>query len=415
MATLQTWIAMPASPRHAPPLRFLIVATLILALLHAYIGLRLLPYLPVPDWVRGLGIAWLIFSWLVLPLTLLSRFIRHRGLADALGWVGALTMGLFSSLLVFTALRDGFIALVWLLLPERFEPDAVVWSAVAVPLLALLMTLIGFLNARRRARIVEISIPLAGLPPALHGFTIVQISDIHVSATIKRGYLNAIVDAVNALEPDLIAVTGDVVDGRVAQLAAHTAPLANLKARHGAFFVTGNHEYYSGEAEWSAEFARLGLIVLKNRHQVLEHQGASLVIGGVTDYRADQFVPQEASDPHAALAGAPTDAAVRILLAHQPRSAEAAATAGFDLQLSGHTHGGQFWPWNYFVRLQQPYVAGLHRHGKMWVYVSRGTGYWEPPKRLGAPSEITRLRLVSAPPDSYRPGTADYDHNSSGA
>jgi len=231
----------------------------------------------------------------------------------------------------------------------------------------------------------------------LHGFSIAQISDVHVGAQIKRNYVDAIVDAVNGLDADLVAVTGDLVDGSVQDLARHIAPLGRLKARHGAFLVTGNHEYYSGEQAWVTEFRRLGLRVLLNEHVVVRHGGASVVVAGVTDFSAHHFNPSQRSDPAAALAGAPDDAAAKILLAHQPRSALAAVGAGFDLQLSGHTHGGQFWPWNLFVRFQQPFTAGLHRLNRLWVYISRGTGYWGPPNRFGAPSEITLLRLVATP------------------
>jgi predicted MPP superfamily phosphohydrolase len=269
-------------------------------------------------------------------------------------------------------------------------------SAAAVAVLAVVATAIGFASARRRARIVNVDVPIQNLPRALHGFSIAQISDVHVGSAIQKKYVEAIVDAVNGLHPDLIAVTGDVVDGSVSELGSHTAPLANLSARHGAFFVTGNHEYYSGAGPWIIEFRRLGLKVLLNEHAVLTHDGGQIVVAGVTDFSSHHFNPAERSDPAAALAGAPKEAGARILLAHQPRSAAAAATAGFDLQLSGHTHGGQFWPWNLFVRFQQPFTAGLHRLNELWVYVSRGTGYWGPPNRFGAPSEITRLRLVPA-------------------
>ena len=149
-------------------------------------------------------------------------------------------------------------------------------------------------------------------------------------------------------------------------------------------------------AEWTALLRTLGLRVLLDEHVVLEHDGAQLVLAGVADFSARHFISAHRSDPRAAMAGAPRGAGLRVLLAHQPRSAEAAADAGFDVQLSGHTHGGQFWPWNLLVKLQQPFVAGLHRLRSLWVYTSRGTGYWGPPLRLGAPSEITRLRFVTA-------------------
>jgi predicted MPP superfamily phosphohydrolase len=274
--------------------------------------------------------------------------------------------------------------------PPALLPD----SAAAVVGLALLVSVIGYFNARGLARVVEVDVPIPNLPEALHGFTIAQISDIHVGPTIKKPYLDRIVDRVNQLQADAVAVTGDLVDGTVRELADHTAPLGRLSARHGAFVVTGNHEYYSGAEAWIAELRRLGLRVLMNEHVVVERDGAALVLGGVTDYSAGHFIDSHRSDPVQALAGAPAHAAVRVLLAHQPRTAPAAAAAGFELQLSGHTHGGQFWPWNLFVPMQQPYVHGLNRHENLWVYVSRGTGYWGPPKRFGAPSEITKVRLV---------------------
>ncbi|HYD96794.1 MAG TPA: metallophosphoesterase [Noviherbaspirillum sp.] len=367
----------------------------LLALLHAYIGWRVLPELPVAPVVRVLGALWLLASFILVPAGLLSHAIRRQPLADRVAWAGLLALGMFSSLFVLTFLRDMLLAIAALI--GAYTPALVTWSAVAVPSLAGLATLVGLLNARRVAAVTDVEVPIAGLPDALHGFTIAQISDIHVGPTIKRGYLDAIVDAVNRLDADVVAVTGDLVDGSVRRLAPHTAPLARLRARHGAYFVTGNHDYYSNAREWIPEVRRLGLTVLLNEHVVLHHAGAALLLAGVTDYSAHHFDESHRSDPHRAIAGAPPDVGVKILLAHQPRTARAAADAGFDLQLSGHTHGGQFFPWNYFVPMQQPYVAGLNRLGKLWVYTSRGTGYWGPPKRFGAPSEITRVRLVRAP------------------
>jgi predicted MPP superfamily phosphohydrolase len=377
-------------------LRYLLTPATLLGLLHTYIGLRILGDLPIGPVGVAVGVLALLASWLAIPLAFVSRRMANRKLAERLSWTGSLVAGLFSSLFVLTLLRDVVLAVTALAVSDSALAATKVASAVAVPVLAVLASFIGFVIARRRARIVDVDVPLANLPAALHGFTIAQISDIHVGNTIKRGYVDAIVDAVNGLDADIVAVTGDLVDGSVRDLSAHTAPLGRLTAKHGVYLVTGNHEYYSGEGPWTAEFRRLGLRVLKNEHVVVNHHGAKVVVAGVTDYSAHLFDPEQRSDPRVALAGAPASAGAKLLLAHQPRTAPAASAAGFDLQLSGHTHGGQFWPWNLFVRLQQPFTAGLHRLNHLWVYVSRGTGYWGPPTRLGVPSEITRLRLVPA-------------------
>jgi len=366
----------------------------ILGLLHAYVGWRILPDLPVDLGARFAGALLLAISYGAMVLGFQARARRRSRWTDLITVAGLFATGWFSSLAVFTLLREFVLGVAIFPLSRAHVHLLSTASAATVVGLAVLATGVGFANARRRARIVRVRIPLADLPAALHGFTIAQVSDVHVGRTIKRRYVEAIVRAVNGLEPDLVAVTGDLVDGTVEELAAHTAPFGELRARHGAFFVTGNHEYYSGERAWIGEISRLGLRVLMNQHVVVTHRGASIVVAGVTDFSAHHFDPAHRSDPVAALAGAPADAAARILLAHQPRSAPAAARAGFDLQLSGHTHGGQFWPWMFFVRLQQPFTAGLHRLGKMWIYISRGTGYWGPPKRFGAPSEITLLELV---------------------
>jgi predicted MPP superfamily phosphohydrolase len=368
-------------------------------LMHVYIGVRLIPAAPVGVPLKWLAALLLVASALLIPLGMTARNISQQPLSDRLAWVGLLLMGLFSSLLMLTILRD--IALLSFLLLHALNlvqgagaAEFIAASALGVPALALLLTLLGVYNARRNASVKNIDIPIAGLAAALNGFTIVQISDLHIGPTIKRGYIEKIVTAVNALKPDLIAVTGDVVDGSVLQLAAHARPLGALSARHGAFLVTGNHEYYAGVEKWIVEFRRLGLNVLLNEHVVVNHDGARAIVAGVTDYNAGSFDPAHISDPAKAMHGAPGDILFRLLLAHQPRSAPAASKAGFTLQLSGHTHGGQFLPWNFFVRLQQPFVHGLAKLNDLWVYTSRGTGYWGPPIRLAAPSEITRLRLV---------------------
>ena len=365
-------------------------------LLHAYIGVRLCSALPAPA-ALALALALAALAALV-PAGLMARRLARHPASFRLEAVGLTALGLFSSLFVLTLLRDLALAAAWLatvVVPGLQTGGLARASAAAVPLLALALTVVGFANARRTARVKPVQVPIAGLPAALEGFTIAQISDLHVGPTIRRPQMQALVAAVNALDADVIAITGDLVDGSVAELREHVAPLAGLRARHGVYFVTGNHEYYAGAHAWIAEVRRLGVRVLHNEHVVIERGGAALVLAGVPDYTAHHFDASHQSDPVAALRGAPAQAGARVLLAHQPRSAAAAAEAGFDLQLSGHTHGGQFLPWGFFVRFQQPFTFGLHRVGRMWIYVSRGTGYWGPPKRIGAPSEITRLSLVS--------------------
>jgi uncharacterized protein len=370
------------------PLRaFFSPIALLLALLHVYIGVRLLapfgPAVVVP------GVAVLVAAFALLPKGWESRVRGGRWKVMA-PWIA---MGFFSWLLVLTVLRDASLLLSALAASPAVLLDWTRLSAAGVLAATPLITLVGYVMARRVARVVEVQVRVRGLPPALAGFTIAQISDIHVGPTIKRDFVEAMVARVNQLGADVVAITGDLVDGSVRDLAHHTEPLSTLSSRHGTYVVTGNHEYYSGANGWIRELRRLGTHVLMNEHVVLEHDGAVVALAGVTDYSAHHFDPAHRSDPRGAIAGAPAHA-VKVLLAHQPRSAAAAAEAGYDLQLSGHTHGGQFWPWNHFVRLQQPFTAGLERLGKMWLYISRGTGYWGPPMRFGIPSEITRLTLV---------------------
>jgi predicted MPP superfamily phosphohydrolase len=238
----------------------------------------------------------------------------------------------------------------------------------------------------------KIRIALRRMQPKKVGYRIVQLSDIHVGPTIGRKFIEQIVAQTNALDPDVIVITGDLVDGSVAILRDAVAPLAALKAKDGVFFVTGNHEYYSGVDEWLAHLPSLGIRVLRNERVVLGEGSDAIELAGVDDWSARGFGHGHGADLGQALAGRDRGR-VLILLAHQPKQIIEAAREDVDLQLSGHTHGGQMFPFGYLVGLQQPYVAGFHMHEGTALYVSRGTGYWGPPMRVGSPAEITQIEL----------------------
>ncbi|MGW7411578.1 metallophosphoesterase [Streptomyces sp. NPDC054863] len=236
-------------------------------------------------------------------------------------------------------------------------------------------------------RIKRVTVPLARLPRPAHGFRIAVVSDIHLGPILGRAHTQRIVDAINSTQPDLIAVVGDMVDGSVEDLGRAAEPLAQLRSKHGNFFVTGNHEYYAGAAPWLAHIRELGLHPLENAR--VEIPGFDLA--GVNDVGGEAY--GQGPDFVRAL-GDRDRARASVLLAHQPVQIHEAVRHGVDLQLSGHTHGGQLWPGNLIAELANPTVAGLERYGDTQLYVSRGAGAWGPPVRVGAPSDITLVQLA---------------------
>lgn len=240
----------------------------------------------------------------------------------------------------------------------------------------------------------EVDIALGKLPASLDGFSIVQITDVHIGNTIGEAFVSTMVERVNQAKPDLIAITGDLVDGRLSALAAAAEPLRDLRAKHGVYFVTGNHEYYSGVDSWLPHLRSLGIRVLRNEREAIDVGGHGFDIAGVDDHSSGRW-KGHGPDLEGAMRGRDPDREV-VLLAHQPRQVHQAKVHDIGLQLSGHTHGGQVWPWHYLVKLQQGgLIGGLSRHGDTQLYISKGTGYWGPPIRFLAKSEITRLRLRS--------------------
>ncbi|MBI5364539.1 MAG: metallophosphoesterase [Planctomycetes bacterium] len=242
-----------------------------------------------------------------------------------------------------------------------------------------------------------VEVELARLSPALDGFRIVQLSDVHFGPLLGARFLEEILERVEALHPDLVAITGDLVDGSIEELGPRLERITALRAPHGVFFVTGNHEYYSGADAWIAWLRERGVRVLMNERVSIGTDGASFDLAGIPDRDGGMFAPEHAVDLPRALLGREASREL-VLLAHRPSHVDLAARHGVGLQLSGHTHGGQLWPFGALVRLAEPYVAGLHRHADAtWIYVSRGTGFWGPPLRVANPAEIACIVLRARP------------------
>lgn len=395
-------------------LMWIIIVFTVATLLTLYLGLRLIN--PAP-----LSRKWKVLSWSLVIMLLfgqrLTWFLRRQGMMDGVSnyvdWIGFLFLGLVSILVVLMLARDfpllvkGVMSLLEKLFIRRskrpyfIQPNhsrrRFMLNASNAAILAATVPISGYavFEAHAKPNVVHNEMTIVGLPDGLDGFTIAQISDTHIGPTLRREWVQMVVDEVNGLKPDVIAHTGDMVDGSVDYLREDVAPFADFSAPHGVYFCTGNHEYYSGVTPWLAHVQELGMVPLNNEHRLIDTGKGKVLLAGVTDIRGERIFPAHVSDPFKAKRGAP-EHDVSILLAHQPRSIYEASAAGFDIQISGHTHGGQYFPYTLAIHLFQPYVRGLNRHENTLLYVNEGTGYWGPPMRLGAGPEITLHTLRKA-------------------
>jgi uncharacterized protein len=334
---------------------------------YVYLGLRLATH-----WSHWLVIALIFGGIMSFPFKKFFRFQLHLIYT---------AMGLLTYLTVFTMLRDLVLF-----------STGTLYSVNYVLILTVLSLIIGFVNAVTGPRIKRVSVPVINLRPELVGFKIAQISDLHIGATIRRPYVEKVVRKVNKLESDIVVLTGDIGDGKVEHYRSDIAPMGKMKSRYGSFFTPGNHEYYWNVNEWLTVMNNIGIINLVNRGKVIHHDKASVLIAGIPDPVGG--VPPDLIGVQDSKSGEKAD--FRILLSHRPGIAREASKNGFDLQLSGHTHGGQFFPWTLVVKMVHKISQGLHRVGDMWIYVNPGTGSWGPLLRLGTTPEITLLILTQS-------------------
>jgi uncharacterized protein len=398
-------------------MNFILFLLIALSILYGYIGIRVIVPLRY-GLAAKLGLVLILILFLMLPP--FSIFLRVHDIenrfSEFISWSGYLTMGYITLTFSLLFMKDtglvtfGFARYAQFIfkrmnkkinpMPKSFDPDkrAFLMNSLNMAVLGTsgALTLYGFFQARNIPRIKNIPVYFPGLPRSLEGFQIVQITDLHVGPTLKRNFVEGIVNQISFLNPDAIVLTGDLVDGNVEYLRHDTYPLSELYAPYGLYFVTGNHEYYSGVHPWLEEIDRLGFTILNNEHRLINKGDGNILMAGVTDYRMGRHLPGHESSPKKAMAGSPP-CDLKILLAHRPSNIFEASEAGFDFQISGHTHGGQYFPANFVFEPFHPYISGLHMHDNTRIYVSSGTGYWGPPLRLGVPSEITLFTLTSNP------------------
>ncbi len=372
-------------------LAYLVGAVVVTAAVHAYLHRRLVHDADLP-WRRGArAITWGLAA--LLPAGMLGLLTMHdapRTVQAPLMWCAFVWVGALGFLLPIVLASEALRAL-----PRSPERRRAIARLVGLAGGAATLALGGASAAVAEMPLVvrRVRVRLPGLGARTRGYTIAQVSDVHVSATIGRARVEEIAAAVRALGPDLVAITGDLVDGSVAELGPLLAPLANLRAKDGVFFVTGNHEYLSGAEEWLAFLPSLGIRALRNEHVAIGGEGGFDSIG-VDDPSGASWLPGHGTDLGAATRGR-DPARASVLLAHRPDDANAAAERGIGLQISGHTHGGQIEPIGWALeRIHQPYVCGLYQVGRTVLYVTSGAGYWGPPMRLGTRAEIVLFELV---------------------
>ncbi len=364
---------------------------------HYYLWARLIrdPMWP-PPW-RPVATIALVLLALSIPASMLAWRTLPRNLALPISWVGYVWMG--SMFLLLVLLWGGELARwSWVKYASIAAVDGgrreflAQLLAGGVGAFGLALSGWGVWSAIRPVEVKRVAVRLRKLPGALNGLRLVQLTDMHVGLTIGRDFVEDVVRKVNALEPDIVAITGDLIDGSVEDLGPAVAPLGEIRAKLGTYFVTGNHEYYSGADSWLAFLRGIGIKALRNEHVELTMNGEAIHLAGVDDWTAHRFGNGHGSDIERAMAGRDASKPI-VLLAHQPVHFGEACAHGVDLQISGHTHGGQIFPFGFLTRLVQPFVSGLHRRGDSQIYVSSGTGYWGPPMRIAAPAEITLIEL----------------------
>lgn len=341
-----------------------------------------------------ISVALLFFVLMCSPTLLGRKNIKFSATSwfYVLNWIGSMSIGLFATFILISLPIDTLNLMVKIFTPKIFLTTQ---TYQIIFYISVAMSLFGFIEVLRGPKIVTVDIPIKAATPSLNGFKIAQISDLHIGPTIKSNYVKKVVQRTSELKADLIVITGDLVDDHFDAVKEHLQFLKDLKAVHGVYYVTGNHEYYWGIQLLIPELQLLGINVLSNTNAIIESNGSKILVAGIPDPTAGQLSTLLRPNIEQSMKSS-IDVDLRILLAHRPDPYLAAEKLGVDVQFSGHTHAGQFFPFSLLIPLAHKYYKGLNQYKNLWLYVSPGTGYWGPANRFGVTSEITLAILKSS-------------------
>ena len=378
---------------------FFIFFSTVLLSVYSYVGWRLVWTLQAPSLYKFSLMAIILLFYLLIISTFIFYFNNiENNITRIIAWLGYAGLGTFSLLFFVQIFVDLILFIKTIFVgSNNFDPHRRAFLGLSaktiVGSIAGIGSIWGMYQALKEPVIKRVEIKVEGLPESLKGLHMAQITDLHVSSMITGKFVERVARKIQKLNADMLFFTGDAADGSVQSYGKHLNSLAEIKPKYGKYFVTGNHEYYSDMNGWLQLIEGLGFKILINESQNIVVNDATIMITGIPDRSGGHFSSFHKTDMEKAVGGMnPSD--LKILLAHQPGDVEHATEYGFDLQLSGHTHGGQYFPFSLLVQMVHPFLKGLHKRKNTWVYINQGTGYWGPPLRIGTEPEITDIVLV---------------------
>ena len=378
---------------------FFIVFSCILFSIYAYVGWKFILTLKIALIFKQILLI-ILFIFYCLPiLGFVLQAKKIENLASILiSWLGYMGLGVISLFFFYHIAVDILFSIKNIVIKGNdFDPNRRAFLGLSAKALAGTVagfsSIWGFYSGLKSPIIERVEVPIKDLPSDLVNFTIAHITDTHVGRMIGVDFIEEVVEKIEKMNPDILVFTGDAADGSVESFGKALKPFSKINPPHGKYFVTGNHEYYSDLNGWLNLIEKVGFKILINESQILNINDSTLMITGLPDRSGGHFSSFHKTDMVKALGGM-NSSDVKILLAHQPKDIEYATKYGFDLQLSGHTHGGQYFPFSILVGLAHPFIKGLYKRDETWVYINQGTGYWGPPMRIGTEPEITQILLV---------------------